>query len=189
MRACATTPDGVTVASSPTHVGDDHQVRLTSSDGALLELRPTGYEFPTLDTPGDWDANWLVIHGRVRTAAGGSWTFHHPSLTTWEAHDLRHWLQRAADGQVEPTDDPGRDTADVLDFTEPNLAFSVAATTGEETELRVHLSLEAVSGKPGWTKDSGPGLHECSVSLRLSRAQLLTSAAQWSHDIAPFPPR
>lgn len=168
---------------------DDHKVQLTSTDGAFLELRPTRYEFPTITTPGDWDANWLTVHGQVRTVAAESWTFHHPSLTTWEAHDLSHWLQKAAGGQVDPTDNPGADTADVLTFTEPNLAFSVAAVIGEDTVLRVHLSLEAAAGRPDWTREDGPGLYEYSVSLRLSRAQLLTAAAQWSHDIAPFPPR
>lgn len=176
------------MSASP-QVRDDRQVQLTSTDGAFLELRPTGYEFPVITTPGDWDANWLTIRGQVRTAAGESWTFHDPSLTTWEAHDLRHWLQEAADGRVEPTDDPGKDTADVLAFAEPNLAFSVAVVTGEEIVVRVHLSLEAVSGKPGWTREGGPGLHEYSVPFRLSRGQLLTDAVQWGCDIAAFPPR
>lgn len=106
-------------------------MQLTSTDGAAFELRLTGYEYPTLTAPGDWDANWLNVHGQVRTAAGESWTFHDPSLTTWEARDLHRWLQAAAEGLVEPTDTPGEDLADVLTFTEPNLAFSVAAMGGQ----------------------------------------------------------
>lgn len=164
-------------------------MQLTSTDGAAFGLRPTGYEYPALHTPGDWDANWLTVHGQVRTAAGESWTFHDPSITTWEAQDLHHWLQAAADGSVEPTDSPGEDVADVLTFTEPNLAFSVAAVVGEEILLRVHLSLEAVTGKPGWTAQSGAGLYEYSVPFRLGRGQLRTAAAQWNDDTAPFPPR
>ena len=77
----------------------------------------------------------------------------------------------------------------MLDFTEPNLAFSVASVIDEETVLRVHLSLEAVAGKPGWTRETGPRLYEYSVPFRLDQLQLQTAAAQWSHDIAPFPPR
>ncbi|WP_328296137.1 hypothetical protein OG218_26160 [Kineococcus sp. NBC_00420] len=164
-------------------------MHLTSTDGALFELRPTGYQYPALNTPGDWDANWLNVHGQVRTAAGESWTFHDPSLTTWEAHELHRWLQAAAEGRIEPTDSPGEDGEHLLAFTEPNLAFSVASVVGEETLLRVHLSLEAVAGKPGWTAQSRPDLYEYSVPFRLDRRRLQTAAAQWSDDIASFPPR
>ncbi|WP_442906340.1 WapI family immunity protein [Kineococcus sp. NBC_00420] len=74
-------------------------------------------------------------------------------------------------------------------FTEPNLAFSVAAVDGEYTTLRVHLSLEAAAGRPGWTTDPRPGIYEYSVPLRVDRAQLLTAAEQWCSDLAPFPAR
>lgn len=55
-----------------------------SPDGASVELRPTRYQYATASgEPGDWDANWLDVHGTVRTAAGESWTFEEPRLTTW----------------------------------------------------------------------------------------------------------
>lgn len=74
-------------------------------------------------------------------------------------------------------------------FIEPNLAFSVATVEGEHTLLRVHLSLEAVVGRPGWTVELSRRIYEYSIPLRVDRAQLLTAAKQWSSDIAPFPPR
>jgi len=69
-------------------------VLLASLDGASVELRPTRYQFPAEPPePGDWDANWLEVHGRVRTTAGVTWTFDDPCLTTWEAEELATWLR------------------------------------------------------------------------------------------------
>jgi len=165
-------------------------VQLTSTDGAAFELRLSGYEYPDLTTPGEPDANWLVVHGQVRTAAGESWTFDEPDLTTWEAQELLDWLHAAAEGRLEPTDDPGSEmVTSTLMFVEPNLAFSVAAVEDEHTLLRVHLSLEAVAGKPGCTAEPRPRIYEYSIPLRVDWAQLLTAAKQWSSDIAPFPAR
>jgi hypothetical protein len=165
-------------------------VQLTSTDGAVVELRPSGYEYLDFTTPGELDANWLMLHGKVRTTAGESWTFEGPDLTTWEAQELLDWLHAAAEGRLEPSDDPGSDmVASTLMFIEPNLAFSVAAVEGEQRLLRVHLSLEAVVGKPGWTVELSRRIYEYSIPLRVDRAQLLTAAEQWSSDIAPFPPR
>jgi len=165
-------------------------VQLTSTDGAAFELRLSGYEHPDLTTAGEPDANWLVVHGRVRTAAGESWTFDEPDLTTWEAQELLDWLHAAAEGRLEPTDDPGSDmVTSTLMFIEPNLAFSIAAVEGEHTVLRVHLSLEAEASRPGWTGGLSPRIYEYSIPLRVDRAQLLMAAEQWSSDIAPFPAR
>jgi hypothetical protein len=53
-------------------------VRLTSSDGATLDLRPTRYQFQEAFRHSgkwdeEWDPNWLIIHGEVRTALGEAW--------------------------------------------------------------------------------------------------------------------
>ncbi|ABS03883.1 WapI family immunity protein [Kineococcus radiotolerans] len=165
-------------------------MKLTSTDGAAFELRLSGYEYPDLTTADELDANWVIVHGRVRTAAGEIWTFDDPSLTTWEAQELLDWLHAAAEGRLEPSDDPGSDmVTSTLMFIEPNLAFSVAAVEGEQTMLRVHLSLEAVAGKPDWSAGPKPRIYEYSIPFRVDRAQLLTAAQQWSSDIAPFPAR
>lgn len=174
----------------PTPMRDTHQVQLTSTDGAVFELRPSGYEYPALTTPGEPDANWLIVHGTVLTAAGDSWAFFGPDLTTWEAEELLGWLHAAAEGRLEPSDDPGSDmVTSTLMFIEPNLAFSVAAVEGEHTTLRVHLSLEAAAGRPGGTAQPRPRIYEYSIPFRIDRDQLLTAAEQWSTDIAPFPAR
>ena len=76
-----------------------------------------------------------------------------------------------------------------LIFTEPDLAFSIAAGEGEQTVLRVHLSLEAEAGRPGWTGESTPRIYEYSIPLRVDRTQLLTAAEHWRNDIASFPAR
>ncbi|GAB3216280.1 hypothetical protein GCM10027586_07850 [Kineococcus gypseus] len=164
-------------------------MQLASTDGATFELSPIGYQFDASGTPGDWDANWLIVRGQVRTASGRSWTFTDPSLTTWEAQELGRWLHSAAQGQIEATAQPHEDDGSLLTFTEPNLAFSVAAVLGTQTLLRVHLSLEALPQDLPWTGRDGPALHEYSVPLTLERAQLRAAAAQWQDDLTPFPAR
>ncbi|WP_380176057.1 hypothetical protein ACFEMC_10390 [Kineococcus sp. DHX-1] len=165
-------------------------MQLNSTDGAAFELCPSGYEYPDLTTAGEPDANWLIVHGKVRTAAGETWTFQGPDLSTWEVRELLDWLHAAAEGRIEPTDNPASDLmTHTLIFTEPNLAFSIAAVEGEHTVLRVHLSLEAEAARPGWTGGLSPRIYEYSISLRVDRAQLLAAAEQWRGDIAPFPAR
>jgi hypothetical protein len=77
-------------------------VLLTSIDGASVELRISGHQFPGYEgtTRRDWDANWLKVCGNVAQADGKTWSFEDPSLTTWEAQALGTWLQRAAAGTV-----------------------------------------------------------------------------------------
>ncbi len=120
----------------------------------------------------------------MHTAAGESWTFHDPSLTTWEARELHRWLQRTARGRVEPTDNPGQDAADVLAFTEPNLAFSVASVIDGETVLRVHLSLEAVAGKP---LDEGDRARLYEYSVLLSSTSVSYGQPQHSGTVTSRP--
>jgi hypothetical protein len=103
-------------------------MRLASVDGALVDLRISGYQFPqhAAARKRDWDANWLNIQGDVTQADGKSWTFRDPCLTTWEARALGKWLRGAVNGTVPVspfgTGDP---EGPLLVFTEPNIAFSV----------------------------------------------------------------
>lgn len=79
-------------------------VNLRSEDGARVALRPTDYQFGHGSAPpDDWDANWVLVRGEVRTAAGESWSFHDPCLTTWACVELLRWLSAASRGDVAPT--------------------------------------------------------------------------------------
>ena len=163
---------------------------LTSSDCASVELRPTRYQFPAARSEsGDWDANWLEIHGRVRAATGESWKFDDPCLTTWEARQPGDWLRAAADGRVPVIEAPTEDSEELLTFTEPNLGFSVGAREGDSIVVRVHLSLESVADRPGVGKGAHHDFHAYSVPLRAGRLQLLAAAHAWDEDNGPFPER
>ena len=163
---------------------------LTSSDGASVELRPTRYQFPAPPSePGDWDANWLEIHGRVRTVAGESWKFDDPCLTTWEAREIGDWLRAAADGRVPVIETPTEDSEELLSFTEPNLGFSVCAREGDSLVVRVHLSLESVADRPGAGEEAPYDFYGYSVPLRVRRDELLAAAQAWGEDNRPFPER
>lgn len=164
---------------------------LTSSDGASVELRPVGYQFAAEPgepgEPGDWDANWLEIRGQVRTAAGESWTFEEPCLTTWEARQLGDWLRSAAEGRVPVAEAPTEDAAGVLTFTESNLAFSLAARDGDDVALRIHLALE--SARPESDEATTSDVSANGVPLRIERRHLLAAAGAWEEELAPFPER
>jgi hypothetical protein len=169
---------------------DARAVLLTSSDGASVELRPTRYQFTTASSdPGDWDANWREIHGRVRTLAGESWKFDGPCLTTWEARQLGDWLRAAADGRVTGTEAPTEDSQDLLTFTEPKVGFSVGARQEDSLVVRVHLSLESVADRPGAGEEAPYHFYVYSVPPRVGREDLLAAAEAWDADTRPFPER
>ncbi len=81
-----------------------------------MELSIDGYQFPESDEY--WDANWLVVRGRV-THPRGAWTFRDPCLTTFELEQLAAWFDGVATGRVDPASGY---------FTEPNLHFEYVAT-------------------------------------------------------------
>ncbi|WP_407342163.1 hypothetical protein [Pengzhenrongella phosphoraccumulans] len=165
-------------------------MRLSSSDGACVALRPTGYQFGRGSLPrGDWDANWLWVHGEVRTSTGASWSFDDPCLTTWDAVELLAWLRAAGQGKVPPTDAPIEDSEGLLAFTEPNLGFSLATIENHNLVLRVHLSLESAPSWPETESDADRDIYAYSVSLSMSRTDLLHAAEEWQADIASFPER
>jgi hypothetical protein len=168
-------------------------VRLTSSDGASLDLRPTRYQFeealrPSRNWDEEWDPNWLIIHGEVRTALGAAWSFDDPCLTTWEAAELLDWLRSAAEGRITATETPDEDSPGMLTFVEPNLGFSVAGQDDSHVAVRAHLSAEAVTNRPSAIPHPWD-TYAYSVVLRLTRAELLAAAQDWQDDLTPFPRR
>ncbi|HEY8719722.1 WapI family immunity protein [Pengzhenrongella sp.] len=183
-----------------------------SSDGAIVELSVVGYEFPVAsdrEAQDEYDANWLVIDGSVRTAEGRAWSWTEPSLLTSEARELTTWLRSAAttDGAVpiwddarltswladvesdtvEPWSSDGADESDgLLLFLEPNLGFSVAARAEAMVHLRVHFSLEALPEPPIGAAGGFP-LYSFFVTLTLDPADLMAAVEQWERDLAPYP--
>jgi hypothetical protein len=165
-------------------------VLLRSSDGARVELRAVGYQFPgRRPSTGerDEDANWLVIRGDVRLADGRAWSFEDPCLLTWEARSLADWLRGVASGAVVPKPPGGDDGAPGVVFVEPNLAVSLVARDDRQATIRVHLSLEAA---PPWSAgtDSGEPF-ESVVEVSASLAEVARAAAEWDRELAAYPVR
>ncbi|MGI5236567.1 WapI family immunity protein [Dactylosporangium sp. CA-139066] len=151
---------------------------LHSSDGASLALGLAAYQFPGRPASGppgtDWDANWLIVGGAVRTAAGDTWTFRDPCLTTSEARSLARWLHAASAGPVED---------ELLHFTEPNVAWSQESYTPARVVIRVHFSLES---RPHFAAGD---IFDFYVPFTLSPAHLSAAAEVWDGECAAFPVR
>ena len=105
---------------------------------ASLRLSIVRYQFPQI-TKGEYDANWLIIQGRV-SIDDRSWTFRDPSLTTFEVRALAEWLEGLARGE---------DVLPYCAFIEPNLQFE--RISGQA--IRVSFALE--SALP-WAKSGDP---------------------------------
>jgi hypothetical protein len=161
-------------------------MRLTSADGVDVDIQPVAYQFPAIATPGDWDANWLMVEGTVRLANGESWSFRDPCLTTWEASSLAEWLRQVADGSVQPSAFPSEDDERLLVFTEPNLAFSLAAREQGGLTIRVHFSVESL---PPWLHDHDMDMFDFFVSLNVDKAALQSAIQAWASELTAFPAR
>lgn len=164
-------------------------VRLTSTDGTVVELRPLRYQFPAAAGAGphDWDANWLVIRGDVHLPDERRWHFQDPCLTTWEAAELAGWLRCVAAGEVEARPFPA-DEEHLLAFTEPNLGFSLGATGEGTRQVRVHFSLEAA---PPWptSREADAELYEFFVVVSTTVGELTRAIEEWDGERAALPPR
>jgi hypothetical protein len=64
-------------------------VILRGRDLSKFELRVAGYQFQS----DRFDANWLVVAGRVAPPDGRAWKFRDPALLTWEVQGLSSWLE------------------------------------------------------------------------------------------------
>lgn len=149
---------------------------IESSDGASLELRIAGYQFPGGEPVTDnvWDANWLQVAGRVQRAQQ-TWTFLEPCMTTWEAEALLRWLQHA-----------GHQTPDRLELIEPNLAFeSIAGPPGAVTIL---VTLKGEAASPWCTEDRRWWEGEL-LALNVPSEALAAAAATWERTLRGFPVR
>lgn len=140
------------------------------------------YQFGSSNEPRDWDANWLVVAGVVVLSDGASSSFVDPCLTTWEARELLDWLRQVRSGHVQPSIWDS-DEERLLVFTEPNLAFSLAARSEESVTVRAHLSLESgpVSGESE--------LFDYFVPLELTSKVLVDAIGDWEMVLRAFPVR
>lgn len=153
-------------------------MRISSASGDFVELRLDGYEFgmSSKGVANDWDANWLYVRGHARWL-GEKWSFRDPCLTTWEAREFLGLLRSASLFHQGPR---------TLEFTEPNLAFTLDQDTRGGSTLVVMLSYEAAPPSLSLDERSYEGIP---LSFQLSRAALAAAADDWERELATHPPR
>ncbi|WP_105033402.1 WapI family immunity protein [Cryobacterium aureum] len=71
-----------------------------------------------------------------------------------------------------------------LEFTEPNVAFSVASYRDESTSVRVHFALET---KP--VDQSSHDRDQFWVEVEVTAAELDSAADEWDKALSVFPDR
>ena len=155
-------------------------MKLLSPNGEELELTIQGYQYPDATEPKK-RYSWHMITGGARTA-DETWSFRYPALTCDESTLLAQWLRRTADwlDDPDPTHRPAR-----LQFTEPNLAFDVAESTGSEAAVTVTLDLEFRS--PRHTQRSEAFAAPNVLTLVTPTAALRAAAADWDLDVQAYP--
>jgi hypothetical protein len=161
-------------------------MRLIARDGTSLTLHPLSYQSPAGTGPDD--DQWLVVGGRLRVG-DRSWSFEDPCLLVDEAYELSTWLRRAAEGDVQPQSPAGPDEhrwEPSLRFTEPTLAFSVAARDDASVVVRVHCSLEAA---PPWLDEDQRAPWGHAVGLRVAPIEVQQAAVQWTYELSLLPTR
>jgi hypothetical protein len=149
---------------------------------ASVTLEPVRYEFAN-PADDEWDDNWLVISGDV-SAPDTEWQFAVPCLTTFEAKQISTWLRSVADGSIPVSVIEDAGVVPSLEFTEPNLAFSVDSYKDESTSVRVHFALET---KP--VGQSSDDRDQFWVEVAVTAADLDSAADEWDKALSVFPDR
>jgi len=152
-------------------------MRLAGSADAL-GLRITGYQFPDAEDLRK-RYGWHIAEGEV-VCPRGAWSFRFPALTCDESPRISAWLREVADyaGRSPVSGRPG-----ILEFTEPNLRFSVAGRRRGEAVLQVALDL---GFQPPWHRRREAGDPFCLV-IHLTSGQLRSAAGEWDEEIARYP--
>lgn len=149
---------------------------------AFVTLEPVRYEFA--NPAGDeWDDNWLVISGDV-SAPDAAWRFTVPCLTTFEAKQISAWLRSVASGDIPVSIIGDAGVVPSLEFTEPNLAFSVDRYQDASTLVRVHFALES---KPVGQRSDDQD--EFWVEVAVTAADLDSAADEWDEALSVLPDR
>ncbi len=151
-------------------------MNLRSRDLSEFELGVAGYQFPDIESD-EFDANWLVIEGRVAPADERAWEFRDPALLTWEVERLSNWLEGLASGQA---------VEEGEGFLEPNLRFEVAKRDEDTITIRVYFELES---RPPWFFANAAGMYDLWLDLRVDSDDLRAAAEGLRRDLTKFPPR
>jgi hypothetical protein len=167
---------------------DPEGVKLVPGEGGYIELRPVAYEseIPGQVPADEDDGEWLVVRGDVRLDDGREWAFTGPYLTTSEARCPGTWLASAGAGRIAPSpaSPPGRE---LLNFTEPNIALSIASLSADRASVRMHFSHESM---PPWQPHHDWHDYQAYfIVLDVSTVGLTAAAAQWDRDLQAFPAR
>jgi len=149
---------------------------LRSRDLSEFELKVAGYQFPGFSGD-EFDANWLVVEGRVAPADERAWEFRDPALLTWEVGRLSNWLEALASGQA---------IEEGEDFVEPNVRFEVVARDEDTVTIRIYFELES---RPPWFFADAAGMEDLWVDLRVDTEDLRAAAEDLRRELARFPPR
>lgn len=148
-------------------------MKLQAESGNAFELVVLRYEHPDF-TEDRWDANWLVVSGTV-TAAGQSWGFVEPCITTFELAELADWLENPRNGALDPT---------TCAFTEPNLEFSYSGQP--EPRLRIRF---AHASAPPWLAEPSERAGGLSLEFPLSEQDREAAVAALRHALREWPIR
>ena len=149
---------------------------LRSRDLSEFELRVSGYQFPDMESD-EWDANWLIVEGRISPVDERAWEFSDPALLTWEVERLSNWLEALASG---------RPVEDGEDFVEPNLRFEVVGSDEDTITIRVYFELES---RPSWFFADVAGMNDLWVDLLVDMDDLRAAVRALRGDLAKYPPR
>lgn len=98
-----------------------------------VEMKVLGYQFPHVDKPDDYDANWLRIYTKV-VSNKGNWQTVDSSLLTWDVERLSEWFKKLSIDNSEEKN---------IDFLEPNLAFQLIEVESEIKKIRLIFELES----------------------------------------------
>ena len=149
---------------------------LRGRDLSAFELRVAGYQFPGFSGD-EFDANWLIVEGRVAQVGERTWEFRDPSLLTWEVERLSNWLEALASSKA---------VDDGEDFIEPNLRFEVVESSEGTITLRVNFELES---RPPWFFADAAGMNDLWIDLRVDNDDLRAAAEGLRRELARFPAR
>jgi hypothetical protein len=133
-------------------------MKLHSAAGNTFELVVLRYEHPDV-TADRWDANWLVVSGKV-TTNGESWRFVDACITTFELAELADWLHSLG-GERIPAG---------CGFAEPNLEF--VYIDASPPLLRVRFACESA---PPWL--GGPDDRRSGIWLEFDGSEVSRASA------------